>query len=250
MILRRIASAFKRQDWATVIIEFLLVIAGVLIALQVNNWNAARSDRTLEQQYLIRLHDEIYISDQALQERYRYKLSISNDLDYVVRYFHGLAGNQNPTNIHCRALQQSHRFSDPEADLPVVSELMATGHLDLIEDNDLRAAISTLLLAQEQRVDLLRDIQSQRAVLSSDFPDLIKFTTTPEGFDLEDDMGHKCDFGQMTQDQHFKNMALDNISRHNAYMQFWAQEMAAYENLHRLTDNALGFDQSHQEDPQ
>lgn len=248
MILRRIATALRRQDWATVSIEFVLVIAGVLIALQANNWNETRKERALEQEYLVRLQNEIHIADPPLQERYRYKRIISNDLDYMVRYFHGLSENQTPSDIHCRALQQSHRFSDPEADLPVVSELMATGNLDLIQHDDLRAAISSLLLAQEQRVDLLRDIQSQRAVLSSDFPHLINFTTTPNGFDRIDDVGHKCDFGQMTQDQQFKNMALDNISRHNAYMEFWAQEMKAYENLHQLTDDVLGFDQSHDGD--
>ena len=41
MILRRVASALKRQDWVVVLIEFVLVIAGVLIALQINNWNEA-----------------------------------------------------------------------------------------------------------------------------------------------------------------------------------------------------------------
>ena len=59
MILRRIASALKRQDWATVLIEFILVILGVLIALQVNNWNEARIDKRVEQEAALRLHAEL-----------------------------------------------------------------------------------------------------------------------------------------------------------------------------------------------
>ena len=45
MILRRITDAFRKQDWFTVVIETLIVIFGVFIGLQVNNWNEARQHR-------------------------------------------------------------------------------------------------------------------------------------------------------------------------------------------------------------
>ncbi|WP_394692119.1 DUF6090 family protein [Hyphobacterium sp.] len=59
MILRRIADALRRQDWVTVVIEFVLVIAGVLIALQVNNWNETRSSTQGAISALNRLHNEV-----------------------------------------------------------------------------------------------------------------------------------------------------------------------------------------------
>ncbi|MEX0644257.1 MAG: hypothetical protein WD076_03045 [Parvularculaceae bacterium] len=43
MILRRIASAFRRQDWFTVFVETMIVVLGVFLGLQVNNWNEARA---------------------------------------------------------------------------------------------------------------------------------------------------------------------------------------------------------------
>jgi len=42
MILARLAKSLRRQDWTTFAIEFVLVIAGVLIALEVDNWNQER----------------------------------------------------------------------------------------------------------------------------------------------------------------------------------------------------------------
>ena len=45
MILRRLATSIRKQDWFTVIIETLIVVFGVFIGLQVNNWNEARKDR-------------------------------------------------------------------------------------------------------------------------------------------------------------------------------------------------------------
>ena len=45
MILQRLATSIRKQDWFTVGIETLIVIFGVFIGLQVNNWNEARRDR-------------------------------------------------------------------------------------------------------------------------------------------------------------------------------------------------------------
>ena len=45
MILRRLATSIRKQDWFTVFIETLIVVLGVFLGLQVNNWNEARKDR-------------------------------------------------------------------------------------------------------------------------------------------------------------------------------------------------------------
>ncbi|MDT8442537.1 MAG: DUF6090 family protein, partial [Desulfuromonadales bacterium] len=55
MILRRIAAAFRRQDWSTVGVEIIIVVLGVFIGLQVNNWNESRRDRQLGAEYTVRL---------------------------------------------------------------------------------------------------------------------------------------------------------------------------------------------------
>lgn len=59
MILRRISDAFRRQDWFTVAVETLIVVLGVFLGLQVNNWNAARSDRAREAVYLVSLAEDL-----------------------------------------------------------------------------------------------------------------------------------------------------------------------------------------------
>jgi uncharacterized protein YcgL (UPF0745 family) len=55
MILRRLTTALRKQDWFTVVIETLIVVFGVFIALQVNNWNAGRLERVDTQNVLERL---------------------------------------------------------------------------------------------------------------------------------------------------------------------------------------------------
>lgn len=42
MIFQHVADALRRQDWAAVAIEFALVVAGVLLAFQINEWASKR----------------------------------------------------------------------------------------------------------------------------------------------------------------------------------------------------------------
>jgi len=68
MILRRIATAFRRQDWFTVFVETMIVVLGVFIGLQVNNWNEARADHRREAVYLQGLAQDIRIDIADIDE--------------------------------------------------------------------------------------------------------------------------------------------------------------------------------------
>lgn len=50
MILRRLSEAVRKQDWFTVAVETLIVVFGVFMGLQVNNWNEARQDYAIARQ--------------------------------------------------------------------------------------------------------------------------------------------------------------------------------------------------------
>jgi hypothetical protein len=53
------ADAIKEQNWFTVALEMLIVVVGIFIGLQVNDWNQARVDRVLESRYLERLQADL-----------------------------------------------------------------------------------------------------------------------------------------------------------------------------------------------
>lgn len=69
MILRRLSEAFRKQDWFTVLIETLIVVFGVFIGLQVNNWNYARAERAQETELLRALHQEIETSMRLTEQK-------------------------------------------------------------------------------------------------------------------------------------------------------------------------------------
>jgi len=42
MILRRLSQSLKTQNWTAIWIEFILLVSGVFLGIQVSNWNSER----------------------------------------------------------------------------------------------------------------------------------------------------------------------------------------------------------------
>lgn len=59
MILRRIAVAMRKQDWAVVAIELIVVVVGILIGLQVDDWNEKRKEAETFEVVLERIYTDL-----------------------------------------------------------------------------------------------------------------------------------------------------------------------------------------------
>ena len=59
MIIKRVSQALARQDWSTVVIEILVVVVGIFLGLQVDDWNERRKYRQIESVYLEKLAADI-----------------------------------------------------------------------------------------------------------------------------------------------------------------------------------------------
>ena len=142
MILRRFTDAFRRQDWFTVTIETLMVVLGVFLGLQVNNWNEARAEAERSREYLSRIRAEL-VSDMTQLERHRGLWQKGADEGYVaISYAEtGARGGATDWEILRAFLHASQSFQLSFADT-TYSELRSAGELRLIPDADLRSALT------------------------------------------------------------------------------------------------------------
>ena len=78
MILRSVTRHVRDQNWFAVGLDFMIVIVGVFIGIQVANWN----DERLEEQRRVQIIDslETNLSDAAAVQR-RFLAEISQGLD-------------------------------------------------------------------------------------------------------------------------------------------------------------------------
>ena len=155
MILRRITANFRRQDWTAVVVELLIVVLGVFIGLQVNNWNEARNDRALEQQYIQRLHDDFALS---------IKHAESNIANMQAQFV--LEGRMVDRLRECRldadqradfakGIYRVGRFQPPTLIRGTIDELQSTGRMGIIQNLKLRQGLSKIVGAQEASSQVL-----------------------------------------------------------------------------------------------
>src|SRR5215210_6353526 len=69
MIIKRIARFVREQDWNAIAIEFVIVTAGVLMGIEVSNWNEARVEKARVHQQVASLGTELR-GNLAIIERY------------------------------------------------------------------------------------------------------------------------------------------------------------------------------------
>jgi len=211
MILRSVMRHVRDQNWFAVGIDFLIVIVGVFIGIQVANWNDARRDREAEALYLDRLQQELSeISSQAAASH----ASVRDGLERLVEvrdYFLAGEGLDSFGGEHCAALVTSHIYAGTIFYPPTIKELISTGRIVLIRDHAIRTAILSFDQTNAELSQLRTDIQIDRMLLARAHADLIDAGLS----DWEDAI---CDFEAMSRDQAFLNDFLDNMRRFSAYV--------------------------------
>ncbi len=122
--------------------EIVLVVIGILIALQINTWNQNRQDREQEQQILMQLLNEyennLIQINQKIFIRNETILSAYKLLKYKNDETHNIVADS--FNLHLGRLITRPTF-DPE--LGVTKELTSSGKLYLITNNSLRNNITS-----------------------------------------------------------------------------------------------------------
>jgi hypothetical protein len=69
MILRRFSQSLKEQNWTAIWIEFVLLVAGVFLGIQVSNWNQSRHEAERAHENLVRIQTDLADDIGALQRR-------------------------------------------------------------------------------------------------------------------------------------------------------------------------------------
>ncbi|MFK8012425.1 MAG: hypothetical protein AB8B80_10315 [Marinicellaceae bacterium] len=212
MLLRRITLHVKSQNWFAVFIDFLIVVIGVFIGIQVANWNEEREDRKLENQYLNRLHIEIAQNIIENTENLELWQNRQKFLAETATYFISKKKVVELTDDHCEAIVRSHLYSGAIALPTTINELISTGQLSVITDKEIRKIITKYSDDMEQYLLLNIDIQGHRVTLTSKYPNLINRIPTGTM------SGAICNFEEMSQSQGFLNDFSDNYARFGAYL--------------------------------
>ncbi|GJL91339.1 hypothetical protein [Hyphococcus sp.] len=91
MILRRVIAHFKKQEWTAIALDFLIVVVGVFVGLQVNNWNERLAERDTEARLLTYLAEDLLADKAAIERAANSAEWRMSALDYVLHEASGAA---------------------------------------------------------------------------------------------------------------------------------------------------------------
>ena len=241
MILRRLADAVREQNWVTVALEVTIVVVGIFIGLQVDDWNQKRLDRADENIFLNRLHEELQsaISVRAFIRNRR--IENWENLRSGLEAAFGFNDREALTGTECRAIYNSHIKTAFITELPSFRTLVETGRLHIISDEDLRA---TLVQFSQQQELIKRFIDTGGVELGPKYPNLFDIepfiNTVDERNDL--DVRVQCDLRDIRQNPEFLREFFANADRYDAYMVSGLMPMVETgQRLHDLLDQNLGL---------
>ena len=147
MILQRISKALRQQDWFTVVIETLIVVFGVFMGLQVNNWNSQRINAAEERVMLVRLQSDFKAVLNDSDEKIIFLQEVQPMNAALLQLIRDSAKDtDNDASKETYAKLLSKAFSLPRT--PGMSdtyeELVTSGKMNLVSNQALRVALTSM----------------------------------------------------------------------------------------------------------
>lgn len=151
MLLRRITKHVKGQNWFAVFIDFIIVVVGVFIGIQVANWNETRKENAQEKDYLIRLHEDFVANVSGLQRDNDFHQQQLNDQAVVINALTHCEVKPDLDLQFQRGINQLGYINPPRFFRRTIDEMTASGNLDIIKNEAIRDHMAKLVSNVEFR---------------------------------------------------------------------------------------------------
>jgi hypothetical protein len=135
VVLRRVIEHVREQHWTAIGIDFVIVVLGVFLGIQVSNWNAERESRQKAAVFTARLKDDLRAEAWRYQVLLAYHRDVRDATEATANALSGKAPLSNEAFLvnAYRATQ----YKQGAARRATYDELISTGNVGLIEDRKL-----------------------------------------------------------------------------------------------------------------
>ena len=142
MLLRRIKQHVANENWFAVIVDFVIVVVGVYVGIEVSNWNEARQEDDRAREYLERIRVDLVNDRAAASNRQRFWAAVIEYGEAAVRHAETGELYQDSVGQTVLAYFQASQV-DPYASVSTTyDEMKAAGELGLIRDAELRTNLA------------------------------------------------------------------------------------------------------------
>ena len=136
MILRRIIAHFRKQEWTAIFLDFVIVVAGVFVGMQVSNWNAARTTDQRSRVVTAQLVEDLHAEAWGFQYLLEYSDDVLKSAERALTLLEGRAPRDDEALLI--AAYRATQYREPRRRRSTYDELISTGEIGLIRDRALR----------------------------------------------------------------------------------------------------------------
>lgn len=142
LILRRVIRHLRRQEWTAILIDFIIVVVGVVVGIQVSNWNMDLQSQRRAEVFSLRLTQDLKIEAWSYQFLIEYNDDVLHSAERAIEYLSGnsdISDEQFLINAY-----RATRYTYSDRARETYDELISTGEIGLISENILRETASSI----------------------------------------------------------------------------------------------------------
>lgn len=168
MVIRHIREHVATQNWFAVAIDFLIVVAGIVIGTQVNNWNQARIEAQQGRDYRQRLIRELeFNARQYGEQQHYYRQVLGHGLNAIA----ALEGRKQPNAA--AFLVDAYQLSQIDTTSPktyIYDEMVSSGLVSRLGSEELQETASDYYLNIAATDRTIREIFPYRTTIRQLMP--------------------------------------------------------------------------------
>ena len=165
-MLRRFRQHIAEQNWTALVFDFVIVVVGVFLGLQAQDWNQGRLDRQLERDYQERLKSDFDAISKSLEHcmnTYARSLAALDHVASVVLSSDGAVSESgDDTNVR-ESLVRMTAGTVPTGRSVTFVEMLSSGDLKILRDESLRRQLIHYDQLAEAHREIRRSLRRQTA---------------------------------------------------------------------------------------
>lgn len=202
ILLRRMMQHVRTQNWFAVFLDFVIVVVGVFIGIQVANWNEGRIDRQSERRVLEQLFEEAQVASGYIALIIHRAEIMQVDREAAEAMLRGITPERGNPEAGLASMSTFRAMTPLRA---AFDQLTASGEITLVRSSDIRDAV-TLYYGVLNFHDLQRREYLERA------PDVMQLASgyTMLRYDPDQPLGYQLNVDWL---QAGKDRMLGNVVR-------------------------------------
>lgn len=227
MILRRLMRHMKEQNWFAVGLDLIVVVVGIFLGMQVNNWNEAHKERLQEKEYLVRLLEDAQFNKNHLTKMSEMHRSVQQNSSNIARYITRHEPDQALHESLAKGGLRAGLFPDSSVQTGTYDEIISSGNISLLRDSRLKGLLRRFA-AEQKRTE--GQLEYSRTIFMANRKQLDRSGKTIN----TDGQWHRVyNFTPLIGDQPFLEAVGDIHRRHELMALFYEEEVDTLDDIIR-----------------